>query len=120
MQKLVVIKDRVAGTCDTLLNAINLDVLKRDLKRLLCSEQGRQMLANYDDKDVLVVGEFDINTGAIKSCEPTFVFSMTEVAEDLKLEIEVAKARNERIKKAAEISVEKEVEITEKEGEKHA
>lgn len=96
--ELFTVRDEVAGSSDVILTSKNFTLLKRDLKTVMGSGQKNPITDHFEDKRVYKCGVLDTDTGIISALPfPEFVFSLTEVRDDLIIDIK----RAQEIKKSA-------------------
>lgn len=87
--KLYSIRDEVASSSEIIMTAPNDGLLRRQIKMALQDKSDNYIKANYQDKRVYFIGEFDTSLGLITSHElsSNFICSVEEVLIELIAEI---------------------------------
>lgn len=111
--ELYVVRDVILNHSGLVLTASSTPELKRMIKTSLISSKNSPFADHPKDKQIFRVGTLDCSTSVITPIEsPLFICSIDEIIQQLEMEIALATARKERIKKEAD-------EIATKEAIKH-
>lgn len=91
---LYVVRDSLAGTNELVLTAKNDEILKRNIKGVLMSQNQNFINTDTKDKDIFKVASLDTDTGVVVGeVAPIFVFNVEQVRLDLVEDIKRQKAQ---------------------------
>lgn len=101
--EIYVVRDVIINHSGLVLTATSTPELKRMIKTSLISSKNSPFADHPKDKQIFNVGKLDCSTSVITPNDSAiFVCSVDEIIQNLEMDIALANARKERIKKEAE------------------